>query len=290
MRSQKRSRAYTWRLRINTPSTFRTWIEMIKSVPIDTSEITIIRGPEFTGMALERIDDKKTCLVNARMACEVEGDVSDDACMNLSLADVMHCLKGVSAHYILEIEYDGEKATFVSREQTSLMILNKCIVSTHMLPTTPHEYLPEQEYDYIVEISRAELARVIAQAADINASELRMRIFIMENDGQKSIIFCISAEGTTVKMQHYFPSTFDEDRMAFVASFKNIDIDEMEATDCVVNDAFCMPYLRNFLKSMNCEYVKLRMGCSDDCPPPLGVFCQLADNSYVSYALASKLD
>lgn len=287
----KRVRA-KFTLRIAQPQSVKTFFEMIHAVPINELAIQVEKSEDFTGMIVEKIDAKKTCLVNARYMCEVEG--TDFPPMSVSLKDLLICLKGVAPHYVLEVDFDGEDVAIVARDAITRVKINNCILRTLSDDMDERLYLPEQSYDYIVQIDRHTLSKIINQASDLNADTLRFRIFTSTADDKQTIVFCLSADGTTVtKMEHYFPSVLDEDNI-FIASVEGVDIDdELDEKNCVVNDAFCLPYLKNFIKSVTCAMIKLRMGRNDspDGAPPLGVHCQVGcDGSYVSYALASKVE
>lgn len=286
----------SYTLRFAQPQSIKTFFDMIHAVPINETAIAVEKTADFSGIVVNRIDVKKSCLVNARYMCDVEAEDEELTSVSVSLSDLLICLKGVAPHYVLEIEYDGkDDLVITARDPITQVKVNKSVLRTISDDLEERLYLPEQEYDYIIQIDLHTLRKIVNQAKDLCADNLRFRIFTSGSADKTTIIFCLSADGTTVtQMEHYFPSVLDSSNV-FIASVEGVDIDDgINEADCVVDSAFALTYLSNFIKAVTCQMIKLRLGKIPACrngepPPPLGVHCQVGcDGSYVAYALASK--
>lgn len=129
-------------------------------------------------------------------------------------------------------------------------------------------------------------------STDMGADGLHFRVYEkVVNDGEeRTIVFCLSAEGTTSSCQHFFPSTVHEEGV-FCATNTNADIeglDDPKLWKIQFSDKFATSYLSKFIRSMDRQVVTMRL--SKDLP--LILFFPLGGdaNSYVCFILAAKTD
>lgn len=135
-------------------------------------------------------------------------------------------------------------------------------------------------------------ARLGGGGADIGADALLFRVFerVVDMDADRTIVFSLSAEGTTSSCEHFFPSTVHEEGV-FSATNTNADIDGLDnPSQWTLNfsNRFATSYLSKFIRSMERQIVTMRL--SKDLPLILHFPLGGESESYVCFVLAAKME
>lgn len=280
-------------LRISQPLTAHTMIAMIHTIINNGCEFQVRKNDDFEGIVVESMNDANVCIIHASLRCEVELNNVNNASFALSLKDLSSCLKAMSNHYIMEIRraHGSDKVTINALEQMSETKINSCNLST-LSGDFERPHFKKLEYKYTVRIDLHIFRSIVRMARDLNAEDLSFRVYSMV-DGD-TVVFCLSAEGTTSHIEHYFPSTQGEGEI-FSVTNAPCDIDTLSDTSkwtLDYEDAFALTYLSKFISTMERSAVTMRLSPGKPGEPnlPLLVIFQLGgDDSNVMYVLAPKV-
>ena len=293
--SKRQASEHEWIVRIGQPSTARMMIDMVYAV-LPTCTFQVQKSSDFEGIVVQNMDEKKCCIVHAKLQCDVEMPTSVEH-FTLSLKDMSVCMRSVAGHYILELRKvrSSEEVQIISRDAVTDTKINACTIRTQYEDFEKAEMRKGIDYDFTVKIDLTVFRSIVKTAKDLGSgSDEKLEFRVYKRVGaENTILFCLRSEGTSSTTEHYFPSTCDGDEDgAYSASTASAaeDVDGLDDPTKWVkayNDVFSLNYLGHFIRSMDRQQVTLRI--SPD-KPLLVLFNLGGDASEVCYILASKVD
>lgn len=265
-------------------------IEVIKEILPDIS-IEVVKTEEFTGISIANIDDKKSCVVQAKLQCDV--DMSEDCIgqFSVSVNTLGICMRTVASHYVMDmIKYEGsEDIEIESRDQITNARINSCRMNTLCKDFTKAT-MNTMDYDYTIQIELSVFRSIVKISKDLHADTLSFVIHETKTgEGaqmKRDIMFCLRAKGDA-QHEHYFPSTVSEEDCVITASEENKTEMHLDASNLVYEDKFSVNYLNMFLKSMDRQVLTLRIS---EGKPLVLMYPLGAEKSFVCFVLASKAD
>jgi len=267
-------------------------IDMVHAVLPTSCTFEVQKDDEFEGLVVEEMDDKKCCIVHARLRCDVEmGGKQSSASFSLSLKDMSVCMRGVSSHYIMEMSkpVDSEEVHILSKDAVTDAKINACTLKT-LCDDYSKASMKQMEYDYTVRIDLPVFRSIVKMAKDLGADKLEFKVYKKKAEDNGSIVFCLRANGSS-ETTHYFPSSASEsgeEGNVFSATNTSENVDDLEDRskwEVAYSDTFGISYLTTFIRSMDRQVVTLRISPNQ---PLIVIFPLGGDDSYVCYILAPK--
>lgn len=274
-----------FKLTFPQPQTLRSLVEIVKDILPDLS-VEVQKLPTFEGINVENIDDKKSCVVQARLHCEVTMN-AETSQFTVAVDTLAICLRTVASHYVLDfIKYtDSDDVELVSRDAISNNIVNVCRMNT-LAKMFTKTTMSTQEYDYTLQLDLSEFRSIVKVSKDLSATTLKFSIFSDTDASRnvKSITFKLKSKGKA-EHQHFFRASVTDDGV--YTNDESITDASRSPGDLVYEEDFSVTYLNTFLKAMERQVVTLRMSQEK----PLVVLYPLgAESSYICFVLASKMD
>ena len=292
--SKRRATANEFCIRVTQPSTARTMIDMVHAVLPTSCTFEVQKDDDFEGLVVEEMDEKKCCIVHARLRCDVDLATNCSTSFALSLKDMSVCMRGVSGHYIMEMSKpkDSEEVHILSRDAVSDAKINACTLKT-LCDDYSKASMKQMEYDYTVRIDLPVFRSIVKMAKDLGADKLEFKVY-KKKEENGCIVFCLRADGNgSSSTTHYFPSSSTgsgEEGNVFSATNTSEDVDDLEDAEkweLAYSDMFGINYLTTFIRSMDRQVVTLRISPKQ---PLIILFPLGGDDSYVCYILAPKDD
>ena len=282
---------------VGQPQTARMLVDMVGAL-VSSCQFEVKKSEEFTGILVQCLDSSKTCIVHARLECEVHlpGEVTESTepvRFAVSLKEMMACMRVVHSHYVLEVckERNSDSVQLISRDQVHMTLINSFNLGILHQDYDSAE-MNELDYDYTVRIDLLEFRSILKLAKDLGSSAIQFKIYerkrVHEDDPQ-TIVFCLAVMGIASSTVHYFPSTVNEGGV-FAATSNVGDVEGLDDTSkwtLAYSDMFAQEKLSLFVRAMERSVLTLRVS-SDK---PLVVLFPLGgDDSYVCYILAAKIE
>ena len=293
-------------LRFSQPQTPGNMFSMIKDT-LPHIDVQVVKRPagsagdggdgdDFEGIVIENIDEKRVCIVHARLACEVEAAPdAGDMRFSVSLETLSVLMRNVSSHYTMElVKYAGaDDLELVSRDQITNAKVNSSRINT-LCKEFAKDGMKQMQYQFTVQIELATFRSIVKTAKDLHARNLRFTVFERRAGSRRNILFCLSSKGDA-ENKHYFSSAVNDQGVICTVDDgeQGEEPDAFSEEDRKYDGSFSIAYLNTFLKSMDRQQLTLRL-----CPElvgsqhkPLIVLYPLGpDKSYVCFVLAPKID
>jgi len=301
--SERRApRKVDFKLSFTSPQTVRKLFDLVSELFQDLS-VEVIDTDSFKGISIANIDEKKVCVVQARLECDVELAPGADCYFTISVATLCTCMRTVAAHYLMDITkyYGSEDVEIDSRDQITGCKVNSCRLST-LCKDFSKAALNTMKYDYTIQIELSAFRSIVKVSKDLHAETIGFEI--RKGTGEGEITFCLRAEGDAMH-EHYFPSTAKDDDNTFVTSTEESHPEvDVKSQPLIYEDHFSVNYLNTFLKSMERQILTLRIACNESAEEggggggdadgvrrgsPLVLMYPLGpEQSYVCFVLAPK--
>lgn len=293
---QRTKRDVDFKLSFTSPQTLRLLFTMIADVLPEIS-VEVINTKSFKGISICNVDEKKVCVVQARLQCDVQLSSGADNYFTISVSTLCTCMRTVAPHYLMEMtKYaNSDDIEIESTDQMTGVKVNSCRMAT-LCKDFSKAAMSKLQYDFNVQIDLNTFRSIVKISKDLHAETIGFEIRQAE---EGRITFCLRAEGDA-SHEHYFPSSTkgEEGESTFVTALEETQPDvDVASQPIIYQDHFSATYLNTFLKSMERQVLTVRIACADAetneggtrSGSPLVLMYPLgAEKSYVCFVLAPK--
>lgn len=282
---------FDFKCHIGQPATMRTMIDMLMAV-VPSCEFHVECADDFTGLRVERLDETKSCMVHARLRCDVElpDSRSSDVSFAVSLKEMSAFMRVVHSHYIMDLtkRRASDKVTLVSRDQVTEAMINSFEMSMQSDEYDKRRIQPG-DYDYTLIVDLPEFRSIVKMCKDLGADRLRITVYESTKEQVRTMVLRLNIATLGQKADFFFRSVIDESGH-FPVTGCDCEVDNLDDTSewtCTYDDQFKNEKLSVFIRSMDRAKVTLRVSSGK----PIIVIFQLGgDDSYVYYILGPSLD
>lgn len=280
---------------VTQPAEFKALIENISNVIRDI-EIRAVKTPDFEGIKIETIDEKKACMVVARLPCDVtlNSNVADNEVKFCISADsMMTILRQVDVQYTLTLSQRASDAriiihSFDNLTQTDTLTVE--LATKHMGDADPIR-LKEISAKFQVEMKLSEFRSVLKLCSDGGAEDVNLIVREVpessDGAGDGFDVLTVHGDGTSYDISKQFRSLKtggdgDIIRVNDENSGNNLSSDGR----IIFDESYSVSYLSKIVRSMPRTIVKLSMG------PGLPIYVEYplgGRDAEIKYVLAPKI-
>lgn len=277
-----------YQLRFPQPQTLKVLVDIIKdTIPEVSIEVVKTPDKDEAAIKIENIDDKRVCVVHARLSCHALKFERAGEEFNINLELLSSCLRSVQPHYVLDLtkRRESDSLEFTSLDAVNGTLVNKCCVPTLCQDFTKAP-LNELNYDYTVQMELSTFRSIVKTSKELRANNLTFVMYEKTKQGKKHMLFCLRAEGDATQ-EHYFPAVLSDEGVMHADTESADAAIEQKDEDQTFKGHFSVQFLNTFLKAMERQMLSIRISAGK----PLVIIYPLgAEDSHVCFVLAQKLD
>ena len=292
---------YEFELIFDQANTFRNLIDITGNVLKDI-QFSIVVNDDFRGITVRNMDATKSCIVLARVACEVDvRNESTDAMFCIRTQTLLTCLKAIPSNYVMSmIQYKDSPDIHIKASSSDNGEMDEVSFRVNtMVCTEPCKEIRNLNYDFNVNMELNTLRTVIKLCKELGAETVLFEVSEAsrntdEGDGgqvETALFVTIEAQGTDVAIRRKFISMDvmeSKDGQASVVKETCNDKKECDFANSVkkCSESFSTEYLNMCLRSMEKNVLNIRLSTDK----PLVVNYPLdMDGSLVCLVIAAKV-